>query len=272
MSDCNQDFARVIAARREQIDIAHAALVYAREAYPDLDVDSYLRRLDEMADAVRPRLNQRHPISAFRDFLFGELGFRGNQEDYFDPRNSFLNQVMDRRMGIPITLSVIYLELARRLELPVVGIGLPGHFIVRYDGDQEPIYIDPFNGGVTMNLEDCRQRVTEISNGRLPFKASFLEPLTARQVLTRMLRNLKGVYVARGEFDAAVSVVEKMILLNPSVTEEIRDLGVLYYYAGRKLKAIGCLERYVELSPKAEDIDTVQHNLRVIIEKVARWN
>jgi regulator of sirC expression with transglutaminase-like and TPR domain len=200
------------------------------------------------------------------------LGFRGNVDNYFDPRNSFLNQVLDRRIGIPITLSVLYLELARRLDLPFVGIGLPGHFIVRYDGDAEPLYLDPFYGGVPMTQQECRQRIDDISQGRLAFKPSFLDPLSPRQILTRMLRNLKAVYVARTEFEAAVTTAEKLVLLNPSAAEEMRDLGVLHYYAGHKLKAIGCLHRYMKQAPKAEDLDTVQHNLGVIIEKVARWN
>jgi regulator of sirC expression with transglutaminase-like and TPR domain len=272
MSDCNLAFAKAISTREDQIDIAYAALLFAGEIYPDLDIEGYLGRLDEMAEAVRPRIAQHHPIAVLKDFLFDELGFQGNVNDYFDPRNSFLNQVLDRRIGIPITLSVIFLELAQRLDLPVVGIGLPGHFIVRYDGDQEPLYLDPFNGGVTMSAKDCRQRVADISDGRLPFRPSFLSPVSPRQILTRMLRNLKSVYVARTDFKSAIPITEKLILLNPSAIEEMRDLGTLHYYAGHKLKAIGCLQRYLKLSPSAGDLETVQHNLRVIIEKVARWN
>jgi regulator of sirC expression with transglutaminase-like and TPR domain len=272
MSDCNLAFAKAISTREEQIDIAYIALLFASEVYPDLNVDGYLDRLDEMASAVRPRLAYLHPTVALKEFLSDELGFRGNADDFFDPRNSYLNQVLDRRTGIPISLSVVYIELARRLDLPLVGIGLPGHFIVRYDGDDEPLYLDPFNGGVTMSVDDCRQRVAEISDGRLPFNPSFLDPVGSRQILARMLRNLKGIYVARTEFDQALSVVEKLILLNPSATEEIRDLGVLHYYAGHRLKAVGCLERYLKLAPRAEDLETVKHNLRVIIGKVARWN
>lgn len=272
MSDCNLAFAKAISTVEDQINIAHAALLIASDVYPDLDIKRYLVRLDDMADTVRPRLTNHHPVNALRDFLFDELGYHGNVDDYFDPRNSYLNEVLDRRTGIPITLSVIYLELARRLDLPIVGIGLPGHFIVRYDGDEEPQYLDPFNGGVTMSIHDCRQRVSDISNGRLRFKPSFLSPVSPRQILARVLRNLKGIYVARTDFELALSIVEKLILLNPSAADEIRDLGVLHYYAGHKLKAVGCLERYLELKPDAEDLETVQHNLSVILRKVARWN
>jgi regulator of sirC expression with transglutaminase-like and TPR domain len=271
-SDWNLAFAKAISADEDQINIAYAALLVASEAYPDLDIGSYLVRLDDMAQAVRPRLADYHPVSVLKAFLFDELGFHGNVDDFFDPRNSYLNQVLDRRTGIPITLSVIYLELARRLGLPIVGIGLPGHFIVRYDGDEEPIYLDPFNGGITMNAHDCRQRLADISNGRLHFRPSFLSPVGPRQILTRMLRNLKGIYVTQADFESALSIVEKLILLNPSAAEEIRDLGILHYYAGHKLKAVGCLERYLELKPDAQDMATVQHNLKAIIQKVARWN
>lgn len=271
MSDCNLAFAEAISTREDQIDIAYAALLFASEEYPDLDINSYLGRLDHMAREVRSRLNH-HPIIVLKDYLFKELGFQGNVDDYFDPRNSYLNQVLERRTGIPITLSIVYLELARRLGLPTVGIGLPGHFIVRYDGDEEPLYLDPFNGGVTMSISDCHQRLADISNGHLPFKPSFLDPVGPRKILTRMLRNLKGIYVARTDFESAISVVEKLILLNPTAAEEIRDLGVIHYYAGHKLKAVGCLERYLELATDAKDREVAQHNLRVIIGKVARWN
>jgi regulator of sirC expression with transglutaminase-like and TPR domain len=272
MSDVNLAFAKVISTDQDQIDIARAALLYARDAYPNLDVNSYLARLDDMAEELSLRLNHQHPITAINGFLFDELAFRGNEDHYFDPRNSFLNQVLDRRIGIPITLSVIYLELARRLHLPMKGIGLPGHFVVRYDGDQDVLYLDPFNRGKTLTEQDCRRQVTAISGGRLAFDPSFLTPLNSRQILSRMLRNLKAIYTAQGDFKSAVGTVEKLILLNPKMIEEIRDLGVLHYYAGHKLKAVGCLEKYLELAPDAEDIEIVRHNLRVIIEKVARWN
>jgi regulator of sirC expression with transglutaminase-like and TPR domain len=156
--------------------------------------------------------------------------------------------------------------------MPVVGIGLPGHFIIRYDGDEEQRYLDPFNGGATMSIEDCRQRVADISGGHLLFRLSYLNPITPRQILSRMLRNLKGIYTARANFESAISIVEKLILLNPAAAEEVRDLGILHYYARHRLKAIGCLERYLRISPEAEDAEVVRHNLRVITEQVARWN
>jgi regulator of sirC expression with transglutaminase-like and TPR domain len=272
MSDCNLAFAKAISTPEDRIDIAYAALLYASEVYPEIDINSYLCQLDDMATAVHPLLVKQHPVAALKHFLFGELGFRGNVDDYFDPRNSYLNQVLDRRLGVPITLSVVYLELARRLDVPVVGIGLPGHFILRYDGDKEPLYLDPYNGGVTMSISDCRRLMDDISNGHLPFRSAFLSPVGPRQILSRMLRNLKGIYVARSEFESALAVVEKLILLNPDAAEEVRDLGLLHYYSGHKLKAIGCLERYLKFAPEAEDMEAVQHNLRAIIEKVARWN
>jgi regulator of sirC expression with transglutaminase-like and TPR domain len=272
MSDCNLEFARAVSLPDDQIDVAYAALLYARDTYPDLNVRSYLVRLDDMAEEIRPLLADTHPSAVLRDVLYGKLGFRGNVEDYFDPRNSFLNQVLDRRVGIPITLSVLYLELAQRLKLPLVGIGLPGHFIVRYNEEKEPFYLDPFHGGIILSLQDCRKRIADISNGRLAFKPTFLEPVGPRGILTRMLRNLKAIYVARQEFESAVSVAEKLILLNPGGVDEIRDLGILHYYAGHKLKAIGCLEKYLEVAQDMEDLETVQHNLGVIISRVARWN
>lgn len=272
MNDSNLAFVQAISTRADEIDIARAALSYARDAYPDLDISSYLGLLDRMADVVRPRLDDCHPLDALNVFLFDELGFYGNVENYFDPRNSFLNQVLDRRTGIPITLSVVYLELAWRLGLSMAGVGLPGHFIVRYDGDTEPIYLDPFYGGAVMSVNDCRLRVADISGGHLPFHISYLDPVGSRDILSRMLQNLKGIYTARTDFVAAISIVEKLILLNPSDARQVRDLGLLHYYAGHKLKAIGCLGRYLSHFSDAEDAQIVQHNLRAILEQVARWN
>ncbi len=265
-------FAQAISVPEDQLDIGRAALLLARQAYPDLCVETYLVRLDQMAQVVRSRLTTTSPLDGLNAYLFDELGFHGDTQDYFDPRNSYLNQVLDRRTGIPITLSLLYLELARRLDLPMAGIALPGHFIVRYDGDSEPRYLDPFFGGMEMSVQDCRQRVADISNGRLEFQPSFLAPVGPRQILTRMLRNLKGIYVAHADLPAAIATVEKLILLNPTAVEEIRDLGILHYYAGHKLRAIHCLERYLHLAPQAPDLQTTQHNLRVILEQVARWN
>ncbi len=272
MSDCNRAFAEAVAGPEQHLDLARAALLFACETYPDLSIHDYLAFLDEIAEQARPQLADHHAVAVLNDLLFNQLGFRGNVDDYFDPRNSYLNQVLDRRLGIPITLSAVYLELARRLDLPMVGIGLPGHFIVRYDGDAEPLYLDPFNNGAQMSLQDCQRRVADISDGRLTFDPLFLAPVGSRQILDRMLRNLKGIHVARANLPAAIAVVEKLILLNSPAAEEIRDLGVLHYYAGHKREAVGCLERYLDLAPDAEDKQVTQHNLRVIIEQVARWN
>lgn len=269
-------FAEAVAVADEAIDLARAALLIARDEYPELDIWVYLSRLDGMADQVAPHLQDSTPtdevIQTLNAYLFEELGFRGNREDYYDPRNSFLNDVLDRRLGIPITLSLVYIELGRRLGLPIRGVALPGHFIVRYEGATSAPFIDPFNQGARLTPLECQQRLVEIYGTPVALRAEWLEPVGNRHILTRMLYNLKGIYVRQGDAQRAIPVVRKLLLLNPQAHEELRDLGSLHGMLGRYSTALMYFQRYLDARPDAPDAEAVRNHMEHMIAQIARWN
>lgn len=269
-------FARAVNVADEAIDLARVALLIARDEYPDLDIQAYLTRLDTMAGQLAPRLQgitrAEDAIRILNAYLFDELGFRGNREDYYSPRNSFLNDVLDRRLGIPITLSLIYIEMGRRLGLPVRGVALPGHFIVRYDGAAPAPFIDPFNRGARLTALDCHQRLMEIYGAPVAFRDEWLQPVGNRHILTRMLYNLKGIYVRRGDARRAIPVVRKLLLLNPDAHEELRDLGSLHGMQGNYGEALIYLQQYLVHRPDASDAEAVQSHMQRLIAQIARWN
>jgi regulator of sirC expression with transglutaminase-like and TPR domain len=260
----------------DQIDLAEAALLVAKEEYPDLDVQAYLERLDAMAAEARSRVSGRQPgqevVAALNDYLFKDENLRGNSHDYYDPRNSFLNEVLDRRTGIPLTLSLVYLEVGRRAGITLQGIGMPGHFLVKYAARGEELLVDPFNAGAILAPEDCQRLLDKIFTGQVAFEPRFLEPVGPRQILTRMLQNLKVIYFNAREYRKAVSVVERLLLLHPSCATEIRDRGLLL----SQLKAYGPatrdLERYLRLAAGAEDCDVIRGHLRSLRQRVVVLN
>ena len=280
-------FANEVSRPDREIDLARAALVMGAFEYPDLAVAPYLKRLDDLAAAARPALSTADlPALALANYLFKRLGFTGNQEDYLDPRNSFLNQVLDRRLGIPITLSLLYIEVARRIGIDAEGVGLPGHFIVRArleaeyapasdDETDDPdavIYLDPFHGGALMDEADCAERVWAITGGRLPFNQAFLSPVGARYILNRMLNNLKNAYAGRQDLERALRVVERLLVLNPNDPEETRNLGLLHAGLGHTRQALTALMRYLELRPQAPDAATIRGYIAALSGRLARWN
>src|ERR1035438_9650960 len=197
-------FAALVEPAREDesIPLAAAALAIARMAYPDLDAGPYLARLEEMAEQVRARLRKnptaRESIALLNQVLFQEEGLRGNREDFYDPRNSFLNDVLDRKLGIPITLSAVYMEIARRVGFPVAGVGMPGHFLLKhYDVVAGEIFIDAFDRGRILGPDDCQQRLDEVYGGQIDMRAEYLQPVTHREILRRLLNNLRQIYLTR---------------------------------------------------------------------------
>jgi regulator of sirC expression with transglutaminase-like and TPR domain len=255
-------FAALVERGEGRLDLAEAALVVAQEEYPLLDPAPYLARLGELGGRVRRTLGQRHDaaagIQALNLVLFKEEGFRGNEEDYYDPRNSFLNEVLDRRTGIPITLSLIYMEVARRAGLPVAGVGLPGHFIVSYLSPNKVTWIDPFDKGETLTEADCEKIVRRIYGGKVPFRRETLRPVPGFALLTRLLSNLKNIYIESNSHAKALSVIEKLLLLNPEDWGELRDRGVLWYQLKNRKAALADLEEYLRRAPAAEDRRDVQ--------------
>jgi regulator of sirC expression with transglutaminase-like and TPR domain len=268
--DARRQFTDIMAGPDDQVDLAQAALLIACEEYPDLDVSRYLRRVDGLALAVVARLDDDPgPLSAVRalnGLLFDEEGFRGNLDDYYDPRNSFLNDVLDRRTGIPITLSTLYIEVGRRAGLPVEGVGLPGHFVVRVRGT----LVDPFHGGAVLSEQDCQKRLDRIYGGRLKLDETMLAACERKTILARTLGNLKAIYTKAGDFIRALNVVELLLRVEPGALEEMRDRGMLHAALDCYALAAGELEEYLEKAGNAPGNEQVRQKAAELRASAAR--
>jgi regulator of sirC expression with transglutaminase-like and TPR domain len=266
--DAREAFAELMQLDEREIDLARAALLFAAVEYPDLHVDAYLRRLEEMASELRPRVSPEESagrvVAVVDEYLFGEQGFSGNELDYYDPRNSYVNDVLDRRLGIPISLSLVYMEVARRVGFPLEGVGMPGHFLLRYPDPVHPLLIDAFNRGAIVTEEQCRVRLRGLYGDALPLTAEMLRPVGTRAILFRMLANLKGVYAQRQDIARAVRTVDLMLLVEPGAVGEYRDRGLLRYRAGHFKAAREDLERYLELSPDTPDASEVREQIALV--------
>jgi regulator of sirC expression with transglutaminase-like and TPR domain len=263
-----QRFYQEIHQPDEQINLAKAALYLAQEEYPDLDPEAYLGKLDAIAQAIQARLpGERYPlkvVQTINQYLYEELGFSGNTDDYYDPRNSYFNDVIDRRKGIPLTLSLLYLEVASRIDFPMVGVGMPGHFVVRPVVKNMEIFIDPFNQGEVLFPEDCEARLTEVFGQPVDLRPEFLEPVDAYYFLARMLTNLKAIYLSRKDINRALSMIERILLIFPDAPMEQRDRGLIYYELERWAEAIPDLENYLSQMPMAQDAEFIRQVLQTI--------
>lgn len=239
------------------IDLLKAALYLAQEEYPDLEADEYVNAVDTMAMEVQERLPaEPYPlriIRAINAYLYDDLGFRGNTDSYYDPRNSFLNEVIDRRTGIPITLSLVYLEIARRIDFPMEGIGMPGHFLIRPVAGEMQVFVDAFQQGEVLFEEDCQERLQQIYGQPVVMRPEFLQSVSPRHLLARMLTNLKVIYLNQNDLERSLAAVERILLLFPNAVTEQRDRGLLYYQATRWVEARADLLNYLEQVPNAED-------------------
>jgi regulator of sirC expression with transglutaminase-like and TPR domain len=256
------------------LDVAELALELARDEYPDVDVEAYLSELAGMAHEARTFLSGRleKQVAGLCRFLFHEMGFRGNVHRYYDPRNSYLNQVIDRRTGIPITLSAVAMAVGQRAGLHVVGVGLPGHFVAKaVNGDRE-VFFDPFHGGRLLTVENCEQLVEQMTG--TPFRAtpSQLEAIALGPMVQRMVSNLKGIYLRDGDFLRAVRVIHRLRQLQPHDSLLLRDLGICLLQAGQPGKAIDPLKAYLATPPPVADAAAVQEFLEKAQGDVARWN
>lgn len=234
MGDATSRFLALVEAGDAPLD--EGAFLIAAHAYPGLDVEAELRRLDALADDCPGDL------AGVRRYLFDQLGFRGNDTAYGDPRNSFLNDVLDRRLGIPITLSVLAIEVGRRVGVPLVGIGLPGHFLVRHDA-VPPLILDPFNRGQSLTLEDCETLLKRAYGDRVPFQPSLLAPVDNNMILARMLNNLRGIYQARGDAASASWVLRLRAGIAGTQPRELGELATAQAALGRFEEAATTLER-----------------------------
>ena len=275
-SPARERFTALVSGPEEDLDLAEAGLLIAQEEQPDLDIAHYLKRLDQLADAVRTELppspTHNDTLQCLNSHLFIKEGLRGNTGEYYDPRNSFLNEVLETKVGIPITLSVIYMEVGRRLGLALVGIGFPGHFLVRYSGPDGERILDPFLGGANLSEAQLAAKLRNMygENNPLAVQVSkLLTPATKKEILTRMLGNLKGVYLNKGDFERALSVIDRMVLIRPDAATEFRDRGAVQQRLGRMQGAVRDFKTYLELAPDAPDADRI----RTLIQRsVAQLN
>lgn len=256
-----QEFILSVNCDDDRIDLGRTALLIAKEEYPDLVIGAYLRRLDELAGRARAQCSrspsQADIVAAINDVLFHRDCFRGNTDDYYDPRNSFLNDVLDRRLGIPITLSVVYIEVARRLDLDVLGLGLPGHFVVGIHGS-ESILLDPYNEGMRLTEADCEARLRQIYGERVAFHPSMLRPLSKRQILTRMLINLKFIYGRQHDLGRTLAAIDRLLVLSPTAVQERRDRGVVCRELRFFGQAVADLSFYLDQVPSAADANAIR--------------
>ena len=269
------ELAELVSRPDGRIDLGRAALSIARWQYPSLDADAYLERLDGLArsvDGSRRSTDELGRLHRLREYLFVEQGFAGNRDDYYDPRNSFLNDVLDRRQGIPITLSLVLMEVGKRLGLAIEGIGLPGHFIAGARLGDSQILLDPFNGGALLTPEDCEGLVSSVLGREVTLDAEHYVAVSSRQLLTRMLANLKGAYWRREDWERVIGAIDRLLVLNPKAAAEWRDRGVAWSNLGEVRRGLGDWERYLTEFPDAEDHEAVKGHLRRARQKLAQLN
>jgi regulator of sirC expression with transglutaminase-like and TPR domain len=259
-----------------ELPLAEGALLIAAEEYPSLDVSHYLTGLDRLADEARLRVpsgvDPAAAIAALCEFLFKEAGFRGDRQHYEDPKSSYLNEVLDRRRGIPISLAVVHLEVGWRLHLPMFGVGMPAHFLVGCETRSEALYVDAFNGTV-LTAAGCAHLFREMTGASAPFRREYLAPTPARYVLVRILRNLKGIFLRQEDLERTAAAAERILLLAPDLAEDVRDLGLIRYHQGKLVEARRLFEQYLQSVPRdADDRPAVERYLLQVRELLARLN
>ncbi|HET9200653.1 MAG TPA: transglutaminase-like domain-containing protein [Dehalococcoidia bacterium] len=262
-----ESFAELVRRPNDEIDLARTALEVARIEYSRVAVVKSMQTLDRYGRMVSRRLKgSTNPfllIKEINTLLFDEERFSPNERDYYDTRNSFLNDVLERKLAIPVTMSLVYMEIARRAGFAIDGLGLPGHFVVKISDDAGDILVDPYNKGEMLVLDDIRHRLREASV-KPDQMNQYLVPLTNRQILARILTNLKGIYYNGGQYDKALAVVELMLSIYPWSMAEIRDRGMINYQLRSFGAALADLETYVKSYPDAPDSDRVKRSIQML--------
>lgn len=266
----------------EKIDLLCAALAIARLEYPALEIKPYLAKVDALAERVQRKLAEARAdgsetdddvIGALNEVLFEEEGLRGNADDYYDPRNSFVNDVLDRKVGIPITLALVYMEVARRVGFPLFGVGMPGHFLLKhYNTEGRQLVLDPFHHGQTLTLDDCQARLDQIYGGGLQLAPEMLGTITRRQMLVRMLSNLKTIYLSRRDLRRALPVVDLVLAIYPRSAEDVKQRAVLRFNLGQTRAALADFDDYLKMAPEASDADEVRQTALAIRRQFALMN
>lgn len=271
-----QSFAEIAALDEDSLSLDRAALVMALEEYPDLDIAKYLRKIDTLAARAEVLIGidrtAVNVIEGINETLFMQEGLRGNTEDYYDPRNSYLNEVLDRKLGIPISLSVLYMEVAARIGFPLMGVGFPGHFLVRHVAGKKEIIVDPFNLGRILTRRDCQELLDKIYKDTVTMSDSLVQPMEKRTILTRMLFNLKGIYTQKEEHFKALAVIDRILMLNPGTPSELRDRGLIYMQTSLFAKALADLETYLEHSVAPDDGPYIKNHTKMLRSIVCASN
>lgn len=273
-TDPYRDFRQAVDRPEEKIELSRAALTIALTDYPDLDIADYLARIDLLAVEVTGRLGPEadiyRSIAALNYVLFRQYDFHGNRDDYFNPKNSFLNEVIERKTGIPITLSVLYIEVAQRVGLTLDGVGFPGHFLVKCIGDGEEIVIDPFNSGEILSREDIDKMLFDLYRGKVVYQSDFLASSTKKDILKRMLANLKAIYINGNDLVRSLAALDRLVILDPTSAIDIRDRGMVYLRLEYYAQAREDLETYLRLRPDAEDAILVREQLVRLAKEATR--
>jgi regulator of sirC expression with transglutaminase-like and TPR domain len=272
-------FRDAVAAERVRINLAEAALLCAQDVYPDLDIPDTIKRIDGLAETLKRRLpadfSTTHRLLALNNYLFRELGFSGDADNYYDPRNSFLNDVLARKTGIPITLSILYIEIGTRLGLKLKGVSFPGHFLVKIRVTGGELVLDPYDGGRSLSEEDLRERLARFTGEEaaqsLPLE-DFLESASPRQILARLLHNLKAIYLEAKDLDRALTVMNRLVILLPDAPEERRDRGLAYAQLECPRAAAEDLGYYARERPLADDAEKIAAQLAAVTISAARLN
>lgn len=274
-----QTWQDILNTPREQISLAQAALVIAGEEYPALDVTDYVARIDALADTLRKRLradiSPADTLPLLNRYLFDELGYAGNSDDYYDPRNSYLNDVIDRRLGIPITLSVLYIEVGRRLNLPLSGVSFPGHFLVKCALRDGAVVLDTYAKGASLGIKDLQKRLRVLSGGAAVPPETVMRMLgsaSPAEIVARMLRNLKGIYVERGEKTRALTALNRVLDLYPQALDALRDRARLLEELECFRAALTDFEMVLKLDPQAQDVPTLRGKIAMLRERASRLN
>ena len=236
--------------------------------YPELDISKYIQKIHELGNSLKLKIgtgkNSTYLISMLNEYLFEECGFLGNEEDYYDPGNSFLNVVLDKKTGIPITISIIYSEIAKYIGLDLRIVGFPGHVIVKY---KDEIILDPFYHGILLTIEDLEENLNRNFGEDVEFIPEYLNEATTEQLLARLLRNLKNAYTQSYAYDKAIRCADMILEIQPESTEEIRDKGILEERLLHYDKSLPLLNKYLELEPEAEDVDFILELIKSVREK-----
>ena len=274
MNDARREFSML--ASREPVPLARGALLIAKEEYPDLKVDHYVDRLSELAREAEPIVNAGNDtvekVQLLSHFLFEQKGFEGNRDAYSDPRNSFLNDVIERRLGIPITLSVVYLEVGRRLGINLYGVSFPTRFLVKAVDERGELLIDPFSGGNILTLEQVKARLAEIYRQPVELHPAMLKSAGARQILVRMLRNLKEIYAGGSDWARSLSALDRILMLDPRAVEELAERGQVYERLECFKAALDDFQSFLSLAPEHPAAEVAREAVLRLVRQVSLIN